>query len=168
MGGRLLRLAQELSTESAVAARLAVAAVEDSARLEAMAAPADAASLRGASAALALTLHRWYSAFESMLERIERVFGTLPSGPEWHRDLLEGAAWPIDGVRPAIVPPDLVSPLRELLAFRHFIRHAYAVELDPVKLRPLADALTQVAPPLQVALTGFIRFLRESAKRESG
>lgn len=168
LGGRLLRLAQELSVESGVAAAIAAAAAEDAARLDALEDGGDPAVRRGAAAALALSLHRWYSALEAMLERVERVFGTLPSGPEWHRDLLDGATWPIAGVRPAVLPQDALQPLRELLRFRHFLRHAYAVELEPSKLRPLAEALGEVASPVGTALSEFIEFLNESARAGPG
>jgi len=164
--GQLLRLAQELTVEVRVAARLAREAMEDAAGMDAGGSADDPAILRGATAALALTLHRWYSALEAMLERIERAFGTLPSGGEWHRDLLEGATWPIPGVRPSVLPRDSIEPLRELLRFRHFLRHAYAVELDPTRLRPLAAALGDLKDAVDDSLKAFVVFLTEAARRD--
>jgi len=95
---RLMRLASELSKERTVVDVIAGRCVLDAKRLAAVD-PFGAASdeERGTRAVLALGLHRWYSAIESILERTERAFGTLPAGPDWHAELLEGAALDIPG-----------------------------------------------------------------------
>lgn len=159
--GRLLRLASELEDERAVAGEIARVALADSVELRAAEAAAQARAL---AAVVALDLHRWYTALESMLERIERVFGTLPTGPEWHRDLLGGASSAIVGVRPAILPKAVMPPLRELLGLRHFLRHAYAVEFEPSKLLDRAGDLLAVSDTVTAAITAFVGFLRTSAE----
>ena len=161
---RLLRLCSELSHERVVAERLAAGVLADADRL-ARGAPGDPTSdgERGAIAVVAVGLHRWYSALESMIERIERSFGTLPVGPEWRAELLVGAAWEIPGVRPAIVPREHLDPLRELLKVRHFFRHAYAVELDRPRLLVLADDLRAVHAPVLGAMQRFEAFLVRTA-----
>ena len=59
-----------------------------------------------AAAYLAVKLHAWYTAFESILERIARVVeGGLPGGPSYHQDLLRGMALPLAAVRPAVIDP---------------------------------------------------------------
>lgn len=98
-----------------------------------------------------------------MLERIERTFGTLPTGADWHTDLLQGATVEIPEIRPAPLPPSQLAPLRELLKFRHFLRHAYAVELDGVRLRVLADSLKGTRRPVGEALVAFGAALRTMA-----
>lgn len=87
--GKLLRLATELTQERVVARRLATGCLADASRLEVASNTDD---VRGLMAIVALALHRWYSAVESMLERIERSLGTLPGGSNWHMELLEVAA----------------------------------------------------------------------------
>ncbi|MCC6624196.1 MAG: hypothetical protein IT385_23295 [Deltaproteobacteria bacterium] len=159
--GRLARLAQELAQERAVADRIAATCTLDAAHLLTTTAPDE---LRARTAVVALGLHRWYSAIESMLERVERVFGTLPSGPDWHAELLSGAAFEIPEVRPAIVPTAHVDRLRELLRFRHFLRHAYAVELDAAKLRILADDVTAVHADVSRSIAAFEAFLIAAAR----
>lgn len=90
---------------------------------------------RHQAAFVALALDHGYQAFESLLLRLERGLG-LParSGDAWHRALLADAARPIEGLRPAVIPAQAEADWARLLAFRHFLRHAYAVELDAEKL----------------------------------
>jgi len=65
----------------------------------------------------------------------------LPGGPSYHQDLLRGMALPLAVVRPAVLNPARLGDLAELLAFRHFFRHAYAVALDEAELRSHAARL---------------------------
>jgi hypothetical protein len=87
------------------------------------------------AALVALALDHAYQAFEQILVRVEQAL-RLPErrGPIWHRRLLADAAEPLLEVRPAIIPKAVERDWEELLGFRHFLRHAYAVELDPERL----------------------------------
>ena len=92
----------------------------------------------GAFARAAVALHHGYGAIESALERIARtVEGSLPAGRDWHMALLESMALAIEGVRPQVLSPESLKPLRRLLAFRHFFRHAYTANLEADKLDSL-------------------------------
>lgn len=55
----------------------------------------------------------------------------------------------IEDVRPAVPSMQTVAGWRELLAFRHFFRHAYAVDLDPERLAALRGALNETMPGLR-------------------
>lgn len=71
-------------------------------------------------------LHDAYSAGEKALERvIELVDGELPPGRSFHRDLIQRATRPQDGVRGAIISEDTAAALLQLVAFRHVFRHVY-------------------------------------------
>jgi hypothetical protein len=87
-------------------------------------------------------------AFERALRLPER------SGEHWHRALLADAALELTGVRPPLVAEE--RDWEELLAFRHFLRHAYAADLDATRLRKnvacLERALAATAPLLREAL----------------
>jgi hypothetical protein len=163
--GKLLRLATELMQERAVAMRLATGCLADASRLE-IASNTD--EVRGLMAIVALGLHRWYSAVESMLERIERSLGTLPGGSNWHLELLEVATLEIPKVRPAIVDAEHLDGLRELLKFRHFLRHAYAVELDRAKLQSLVTDLRMTHAGVDAAIARFGDFLAAAAEALDG
>ena len=95
------------------------------ARIEAIAAQWERASKdEGQLALAALSLHGWYSGFERILERIAReIDERLPTGADSHIELLKQAAVELGGLRPAVVPRALVQTLKELLDFRHFLRH---------------------------------------------
>lgn len=101
------------------------------------------------AALVALSLDHAYQAFEAIMVRLERVAG-LPdrAGANWHVALLADAAVAIPGLRPAIFPPEAHADWDALLRFRHFLRHAYVVNLAPDKLVANRDRLDRA-----VALT---------------
>jgi hypothetical protein len=114
-----------------------------------------------AAAFLAVKLHAWYTAFESILERIARVVeGGLPGGPAHHQELLRGMTLPLAEVRPAVIDPVRLPDLSDILAFRHFFRHAYAVSLDAAELRRHASRLQGVHPGVRQDLRGFESLVR--------
>lgn len=155
MKARLARLQAELGPDLAVIARLGTEIVASSPP------PADEAQL----ALAAVRLHRYYTAIETALERIERLFAALPAGPEWHSELLDGAALELPGVRPAILLPSTVAELRELLKFRHFFRHAYAVELDRGKLAQLAGNVARARGQVDASLGASASLIAELGRR---
>lgn len=94
------------------------------------------------AAVLAVALHGYFGAAESALTRIARELdGGVPSGADWHRSLLERAGREVRELRPAVFGEQSVVVLRRLLGFRHFFRHAYAVDLDVTLLEGHAMAL---------------------------
>lgn len=116
----------------------------------------DARPRARSAAYLALGLHRYYTAIETIFERIARQLdGRMPGGSEWHKTLLGQIAMPIDELRPALIDPDTRLELGHLLAFRHFIRHAYAVELDAGRLELHRTRVERVHPVLRASLHGF-------------
>ncbi|MES1171742.1 MAG: hypothetical protein ABUL77_00770 [Bacteroidota bacterium] len=92
---------------------------------------------RGAAdaALVALSLDHAYQAFETILVRLERGVG-LPerTGSSWHAALLADAGMAIPDLRPALFAPECFAEWDALLRFRHFLRHAYVVDLDAGKL----------------------------------
>ena len=111
----------------------------------------------------AVALHHASGAFESALARIAKVFETEPGGANWHRSLLETMAMEVPGIRPAIVTGQALPALRELLAFRHFFRHAYSVPLDPARLADLGLRAAAVQPMLQADFDRLDRWLADLA-----
>lgn len=111
------------------------------------------------AALVALSLDHAYQAFEAIMVRLERVAG-LPdrAGASWHAALLADAALAIPGLRPPIFPAEVHPDWDALLRFRHFLRHAYVVNLDPAKLVTtrdrLARAVAQTEPWIEAVLSG--------------
>jgi hypothetical protein len=133
--------------------------------LETVALESDADAASCAHAAVAL--HHAYGAVESIMERIARTIdGDLPTGPDWHQALLHAMGLEIDGVRPALLSRASVAVLRQVLSFRHFFRHAYAVELDPARLADLRRVLVESAPQLDAELAAFDAFLAQVATND--
>jgi len=108
------------------------------------------------NAVVAVALHHYYAALEAIFERVARVFeGTPPAGDRWHVDLLFAMSVEVPDVRPAIVGESGRVDLRDLLGFRHFFHHAYAVSLDPERLFALGNALVRVHTVLSGDLDRF-------------
>ncbi len=116
-------------------------------------------------AALALALDRLYSALEdAVLHALRAVDGATPSGESWHRALLGQAAISVPGLRPPILNAAALHPAERLLSFRHFLRHASLVELDPVQLLARADDAGQLAAAAAEDLEAFTAFIETSAR----
>ena len=111
--------------------------------------------------ALAFEVERYYTAVETLLTRVLRTIdGDVPAGAGWHQEVLRGASVALEGVRPALVPPEIVADMRELLKFRHLARHGY--EAEPVLPRMVehAERVGRAHPTLGAALDAFATWLR--------
>ncbi len=113
------------------------------------------------SAWVALAIDHAYEAFETMLVRFERSLG-LPqrSGAAWHRAILDEASRAIPGLRPALVPVDVLPDWADLLAFRHFLRHAYSADLEAPRLATLTARLARAVAVTAPAVRSFVEVLR--------
>jgi hypothetical protein len=145
-----LRLAAELDGDRASLGRLAVS-------IEALRAANERADPDMRTLALAFQLERFYTAVESVLRTLD---GDAPQGAEWHTELLRAASVGIDGLRPPVVPPELLPPLRELLGFRHFARHAYDTTPELRRVDELAGLAMHAHALLEPSLAALAAFLR--------
>jgi hypothetical protein len=116
------------------------------------------------AAAAALALERAYTALESILERATRALeGWAPSGSDWHRQLLDGAAIAIHKVRPALMSRGSYEVANRLMRFRHFLRHAYGADLDSRRVGELVTDLARGLGPVQADLDALEAFLASMA-----
>jgi HepT-like protein len=89
---------------------------------------------------LSYQLHNLYSAFEELFEIVAGAFENHLEGTgAYHPELLKRMTVPIEGVRPAFVPDNLLAPFDSLRSFRHFFRHAYGQDIDPKKIQPVLE-----------------------------
>ncbi len=121
---------------------------------------AESAASAERASALALALDRAYTALESILERIARTLeGDIPVGPDWHRALLHNASLDIPGVRPPLLRAPTIAAADHLRRFRHFLRHAYAADLDAQRLDTLARVWLESGDALAADLNAVERLL---------
>jgi hypothetical protein len=114
---------------------------------------------RGEVALAALALDRYYTSLESAFEMIARdLDGSLPSGADWHRALLAQMSRP-GPAREAVLRDTTAERLREVLRFRHFLRHAYAVDLDWSRMVDVAAGLTDLHLEATADLEAFRAFV---------
>jgi hypothetical protein len=113
----------------------------------------------------AVALHHAYGAVEATLSRIARAIDDgLPEGPDWHQSLPQVMTLAVQSVRPAVLSKDALDLLQRLLAFRHFFRHAYAIELDGLRLEELRRQAIALEPFLNADLERFDKFLGDAAE----
>lgn len=105
---------------------------------------------------VAANLHGYYTALETLLERIARLFDEdVPDGPAWHVELLAQMQIEIPGLRPPVIDAAVVDDLHELRKFRHFFRNAYVLDLDPEHVRRHAERVERIHPSVAAALRRF-------------
>jgi hypothetical protein len=102
--------------------------------------------------------------FSTCLERIfahiaSRVDQSVPTGPDWHRELLRQMTVDVPGLRPPVVTAEVAAEVDEFLRFRHVIRHIYAFELDPFRIERLASRLQPTFREVRTALLAFATVL---------
>lgn len=103
--------------------------------------------------AIASVLHSFYNGIENMFLLIAKgIDQHVPTGSQWHRDLLIQMSQPTER-RNGIIPPELAQKLAIYLGFRHFYRHAYSFFLDWDELEKLVAPLDEVWRETRVALT---------------
>jgi hypothetical protein len=114
---------------------------------------------------VAVAVHHYYGAAESIFERIARAFEGLPERSDrWHQDLLERMTLPLEDVRPEVLRRDTARALAPVLGFRHFFRHAYAVSFDPRRLELAAEDVQRAHALLDVDLDAFEKTLLAAAR----
>jgi len=113
-------------------------------------------------AAAALDLHGFYAGVERLLTLVaNELDGGLPTGARWRRDLLDQMGLAIAGVRPAVLQNDTRLALVKYLEFRHVVRNVYTFNLQPERVKELAQNLRPAFMLIQRDLQAFIEFLNE-------
>jgi hypothetical protein len=105
--------------------------------------------------ASALNIHSFYAGLERVFALVaERIDASLPSGPNWHQDLLRQMTAELPGVRAAVLSPSLYPALDRYRGFRHVVRNVYAYVLDPrlvaVLIADLPETGERVCAELEV------------------
>ena len=105
---------------------------------------------------VAANLHGYYTALETLCERVARQLDeNVPTGPTWHTDLLSQMQIEVPGLRPQVISATVLDDLHELRKFRHFFRDAYVLEFDPALIRGHAERLERIHTTVASTLTSF-------------
>ncbi len=115
--------------------------------------------------AAALSLHGFYAGLERVFVIVaERVDESMPSGANWHQDLLQQVSAELPGVRPAVISRPLADDLERFRGFRHVVRNVYAHVLDPRRIGELMDALPTAFAAARSQLADFADALEAIAR----
>jgi hypothetical protein len=119
----------------------------------------------GRWAAAAFEINRIYNILEKAFERLCESFENhLEKTGRYHDVLIERVTLNLKGIRPAFLPGDAVRDVRELKGFRHLFRHAYDLDLDPVRV----TAAAEIAARCVIGFDGWCRSFLEEVRRRYG
>ena len=109
---------------------------------------------------VALNLHGFYTGVEHIFEDIARTLeNSVPSGSDWHVDLLTQLAGEIEGIRPAVISRETRTCLDEYRGLRHVVRNVYAFNLRSARLHELTIGLKDCFDRVQKELLALAEFL---------
>ncbi len=113
----------------------------------------------------ALKLHNFYTGCERIFQLVAtELNGSLPSGNDWHRRLLDRMKTEREG-RPAVISEEMAVKLQEYLGFRHVVRSLYGYELEPDRIDKLVRLYPTVWQQFEEEMQAFIAWLKELATR---
>jgi hypothetical protein len=121
-----------------------------------------AESTDGRWAAGAFEINRIYNILEKAFERLCESFENhLEKTGRHHDTLIERVTLELKGIRPAFLPADAVREVRELKGFRHLFRHAYDLDLDPVRVTAAAENATHCVDEFDSWCRSFLKTVRQ-------
>ena len=110
----------------------------------------------------ALKSQQFYTAIEDLLKQIAKSFENhIEDLTKYHKELLIRLNTDIPNIRPAALSTKSFLFLDKLRAFRHFIRHAYDVELDESELKKIQHVVNSEFPQLLSDLDKFRKYVIE-------
>lgn len=111
--------------------------------------------------ACAYELARFYTVLENAFERVCRAFENhIDERRDYHEQLLRRMALELPGIRPAFVSGGELAALRDLKGFRHVVRHAYDLTLQPERLSELATSAVRIAASFPAWASAFASAVR--------
>ncbi|MBA7496471.1 hypothetical protein ES702_07079 [subsurface metagenome] len=112
---------------------------------------------------VALNVHSFYSGLEHIFEkRASLVDESVPTGLNWHQELIRQMSIEVSGVRPAVISAELRIALEEYRGFRHIVGNVYTYQLNPEKLEQLISMLRETLSRTERELLAFAKFLEST------
>lgn len=97
-----------------------------------------------------------YTGLEGILRVIaDDIDRHLPSGADWHAELLLAMSLELPGTRPRVLAPDTRMLLDELRKFRHVAQNNYPLDLAEEGVLANLERLRQVMPLFERDLAAF-------------
>jgi hypothetical protein len=101
---------------------------------------------------------------ENYFLRISKYFENSLPGDRWHMGLVEKMRLDIPNVRPAFLETDQqLGEVRQILRFRHRLRHLYGEDLDPAKTRDIQEVVESFFSTFPALHQRFVARLRSIA-----
>lgn len=114
---------------------------------------------------VALNMHDFYAGLERLFRQIAAtVDGSVPSGPEWHRDLLRQMCTKLPRMRPQVLSAETAQDVDEYLRFRHVVRNVYTFKFDVEQIERLVQGLRPAFDQVRIELLAFADLLDELAQ----
>lgn len=110
----------------------------------------------------ALKTQQLYTALEDLFKQIAKAFENhIRELASFHKEPLLRMNLEIAKIRPAVLSKPSLLLLDKVLAFRHFIRHAYDCELDKQQLRELQIRLQNEFRQVKLDLQSFRQYIQK-------
>ena len=114
-----------------------------------------------------MNLHDLYAGLERVFRQIAAtVDGSVPSGKEWHRELLRQMTVNLPDIRPQVLSAESANTIDEYLSFRHVVRNVYAFEFDLERIARLVQNARPCFESMRVELLAFASFLDQLVQNE--
>jgi hypothetical protein len=106
-------------------------------------------------------LEYFYTAIEELFLRIAKDIDLdVPTGEQWHREILQRMNLDLPEIRPAVISQDLTETLDGYRRFRHRARHVYAPPVpDWQKFSHLAAEAENTYRALKESIENWLLFL---------
>lgn len=115
----------------------------------------------------ALNLHDFYAGLERIFQQIATsVDRSLPSGQDWHRELLRQMTLDLPKVRPQVLSKETIKTIDEFLRFRHVVRNIYTFEFDAERIEKLVQNLRSAFNQTRTELLAFADFLNKLVQED--
>jgi hypothetical protein len=110
----------------------------------------------------ALNLHDFYAGLERIFRQIATtVDKSVPSGHDWHRELLRQMTLTLPQIRPQVLSVKAAKTIDEYLRFRHVVRNIYTFDFDARRIEHLVQRLRPAFEQVRVELLAFADFLEQ-------
>ena len=114
--------------------------------------------------ALGFTIQTLYGVLENYFLRISKYFENNLPDERWQMGLVEKMGLDIPGVRPAFLETEeQLRQVKQILRFRHRLRHLYGEDLDPVKTREIQGVVDSFFATFSILHERFSSRLRSIA-----